>query len=405
MSSSLTHLAAPLARCLALLAIALLVPIGTARAGVPEGTPVEGVVRDLVDAMNERDPEAIDAIIDARALGARAYEALGAGSTSRRAFIDGIARQSLGERIVRDLAADPGAVKLMRWVERDGETRPLVRLRAVNGAFDYHEYFLEPRAEGGYRVVDWYQLSRGEPFSMVLAGLVRLTLDPDPGALERWLGTDASDPTVTSAFRRLGALRAEGKATEALDLLDSLPPTIARSRPIMLLRVQFAAAIEGAADGPSTRYAQTLAELAEHHADESGVAFVLVDHYLLVGDLDRAAAALLAVERRVGRDGMTGGILASIYLDADRAADAVTVAREAIRAEDDFEEVYFTLAAAQTMLGEYAAVIDTYRQLEARFGYEFSRDVFEGDAEQVGFVASPEFEAWLPPTSETDTPE
>jgi tetratricopeptide (TPR) repeat protein len=122
---------------------------------------------------------------------------------------------------------------------------------------------------------------------------------------------------------------------------------------------------------------------------------MLLDHYFYAKDLRKCLEAINAIESRVGSDGMTQLLRASIHSVMGMPKEAITHASEAIRLEPDFTSAYFSLAQSHVLVGQFGEAIDVYKRLETDFGYEFSKEGFAGDENFKKFIASSQFKKWL----------
>jgi tetratricopeptide (TPR) repeat protein len=284
-----------------------------------------------------------------------------------------------------------GTVRLMKTTERNGQVLALLRFDMGGNGFDYLEFILQPDSSGRYRAVDWYQLSRGELMSVNLGALVKLMADPDPDLVSRLLGTTHYDANQVAKLKQIGNLQRSGDYAGALAVANQLPPEIADSRIVLTLRVTLASLADNKAE-----HQRILAVLAHKYANDPTVAFMLIDYYFNLHQMDKAMECVAIIERRVGSDGVTNLLKANIDMMTGAYAPGVALAQQAIQLEPDLQDAYFSLAVNYVGLKQYAQAIAVYKSITTRFKVKFDRKRFEHEPRFAGLVQSADFQKWLP---------
>jgi tetratricopeptide (TPR) repeat protein len=357
-------------------------------------TAPEAVAASLVQALNQRNESAAADFLDMAALGERAGKAMTTNPTEQQqmahALNEGTAHELI-QSYFKALDTRHGTVRLMKTTQRNGQVLALVRMDLGGSGFDYIEFILQPDSSGHYRVVDWYQLGRGELMSITLGALVKLVGDPDPDLVHRLLGTTRFDPNQVAKLKQMGTLQRRGDYAGALAVASQLPPQIADTRIVLALRVTLASLA-----GNKAEYQRILGVLAHKYSDDPAVAFQLIDYYFLQRQMDKAMQCVVTIERRVGSDGVTNLFKANINMTTGAYAQGVAFARQAIQLEPDLKDAYYALAMNYVGLKQYPQAIAVYQSMAKRFKVKFDRQHFEREPRLAGLVQSADFQKWMP---------
>ena len=340
-----------------------------------------------------KDKPALDRLIDLRAIGLRAARDAYDTPDQQTAFAKGFADQR-GERLFDALFTvldgPETSVKMLRLIRRGVVVRPLLRFDYGDLGLDYWELVPERQKDGSYRVVDWYRLSTGSLLSRDLGGAARLALDPTPGLLDTVLGVKRADARVVALLKEMGDLERAGNLRGALQKLGQLPPEITSTRLFLQKELSIVTRL-----GDDAGYYAVLARLAKVCGKDPSCALLLLDHHLQRHEYDLALADLAMVESRVGSDSYIEMLRATVHHEKKSFGPMVEAAGAAIRLEPELENAYFLLALGHTRLAKFAKAIEVYEQISAKFGYELTRESFEGNPDNAELVESPEFRAWI----------
>jgi tetratricopeptide (TPR) repeat protein len=368
----------------------------TALPGDSKAPDMEAVGEQITTIINERQADALGAMLDMNALGARVAENVFENEAGRRDFARGFVKTAKAKTLVGDFFREmdrsrDSAAKFMRVVTRGAETRPLLRFDYGDDGFEYMEFVVRPDGKGGAKIVDWAPLSGGELYSQIVGRMARILSEPAPGLIQTLLGMEQIDQETLKHMKLIGEMRRQGDLRGAYRAMEQLPPAIADSRFILVQRASLANE-----SGDEAGYRKTLARLEQLHGKDPAAAFMLLDHYFLTKDLDKCLQAITTIESRVGVDGMTQMLRSNIYMTLGKHQEAVTYARKAIEVEPDMSTPYFTLAQSHVVLGQFAEAVEVYTTLQEDFGYQFTKDGFAKNETFAKFVASSQFKKWLP---------
>jgi tetratricopeptide (TPR) repeat protein len=347
---------------------------------------------ELARAFTERDEELASSLIDMSALGARAATSYSDNRMEQAAFKNGMKKtgpRKMLASLFKALETSQGTVKCMPGPAPRPD-RALLRFDLGDSGFDYLDTVLEKDAKGRYRVVDWFQLSRGEMVSVSIGALGRLMSDPSPHLIQSLFGLTTPDKDLVQKIKLVGDMQREGKYAEAVAAIDNLPKEVAESR--LVLSIRLSNASFGQLDD---EYKKTLAVLARKHSADPAAAVMLLDYYFFEKQTEKVLQSVSAIEQRVGVDGLTTLLRANACYNGGDYARAITHAREALRLEPDREDPWHSLAMSFIGLKKYPEAIEAYQSLATDFGYEFQREHFV-DAQFAGFVKSAAFKRWLP---------
>ena len=353
----------------------------------------EAFGKEITRAFNERDRKALNSLIDLHALALRAAQYQELSTRDEQAFVRGAETKGLEPLIAtyfRALDTSQGSVKFVR-VTTQTPPRSLVRFDLGDQGFNYAEYVLHTDATGRTRAVDWFQLTTGDLMSITLGGVGQIFTSANANMLERLFGGEKIDRSVIANLTRVGELYRTGKYAEALTILKNMPEPLASSRFILSARAT-AASYANLTD----EYDAALAKMAAHHADDPAATFMLIDYHFKRQDTPKVLKSLDTMERRVGVDGVTRMLRSNAYTLANDLANALKYADEAVALEPDLLLAQDTRATLLVRLARFKEAVAAYRDMETRFGIQFTREIFTADPTFEPLVASAPFKAWLP---------
>ena len=403
-------LAAPLWVALALAVVC--VPAWAAPAPGDAGRVSERDLNDLghrfAEALNARDAAALQKLLDLDGTSERALARIGKDAASwtpeRRIAFRELCRKATARNaadLLEAMTPPTSRAKHMQILESGANRVALVRVDLGDEGFSYLELYPSAKTSNGVRIVDVYDYARGQLGSELEAELARAATEN----LEALDAVTAPSPEVSGKRASTAFLRAvaDGEDERALALYPGLPKELQENRLFLLLRVELA-------DGDETRHAEALAALANRFADDPSLGLVLMEHYILTGDHTGGLRNLRTVLGRLPADGLLLSMTASHHALMGDQARAAAAARRAIETEPDFENGYFLLTDALLARSDFDGALATLGTIEKRFGYAFTPDDFETDAEYAGLVKSPAYAKWKqaraqePPPSNVSAP-
>jgi hypothetical protein len=276
--------------------------------------------------------------------------------------------------------------RMLRVHVNEGEQRVVMRRLARASRkpvviVGYDELQLAHSADHAVRLVDVYSYTQGDWLSSLLAGGIDAMSDQGTAG-----GLDAAHTLHHSR-----ELQKDGKFTEALAAIDSLPPSVHKSRMVQMARVRIADQIS------QEQYKQALEELSTLFPGDPSVALIEVDGAFLRGDYDAALKNIDILDKAIGGDPFQDAIRAEVYLkrnqpgDLDRAAEH---AEAAIKAEPTLAKGWWARLDTAVHRKQYPLAIETIEHLQQAFGAKLTDEALHKIPEYTDFLASPEYQAW-----------
>ncbi|NOY94388.1 MAG: hypothetical protein GXP55_24690 [Deltaproteobacteria bacterium] len=257
----------------------------------PSDDELLGFGQQLQEQLVAGDWAAVDDQMDWPAFEARTSAAMT--TPARRALATGgvTGMRSRGFSVVMNGGQPNDSLFSFRGVfPRDGVSRLRFRRVARQGGFQFVELLVRARPDTDPRVIDAWSINTGEDLSSTLAEALGGVRAANPSLLRRLGGQRNPWTTHGEELRRAQTLMADGRAEEALALLDALPQVMRDSRLVSLLRVKAAAATA------PERYAAVLDEVAALRPDDPAVLVMLIDRHALAEQWAEAAADIQRIQ-------------------------------------------------------------------------------------------------------------
>lgn len=340
---------------------------------------------ELAKAAQPCDEAKLRALIDDKAMLARFQKG---GTSMPTAFAaDQLERDHVGAKVLCAWQAKAEDYKLLRIRTVDGQPRPLFRrimkdartgLRAVG----YDELMLgTTRSDHKVRIIDVYSFIQGQWLTESLRGLTDATIEA---------GTEDAQ-AIAEKLQKARTLQQAGQAKEALELVDSVPPKVRKSRATQMMRVSLASAISQEA------YKAALDEVAQTFPNDPSVAMLEVDGAFLRADYDAALRDIELVDRSLGGDPWQNALRAEALLHRNKPGDlalAAQAAKKATDAEPTLAKGWWAMLDVQLVKQDWPGSLATMDELARRFGAQFEDAVLRKSAAYTGLVATPEYAAW-----------
>ena len=345
-----------------------------------------------VQAVNQLDAEAIDALISTRHMAQNIANIVGDSTAQKQELAQSFqsAIPTINRRILAELERQNGKAVFLRVHEFDGMRGPLIRKSLGDG---YNYVLLLPvrtaRTERGARIGDMYYATSGELLSASIGIAAKLMTSPSETFLGKLFGANEVDRELASRFQEVGRLREQNKLREAFDLLDQLQGNTRNHRLIVMNTIQLASQLD------DDLYREELRRLAKHHKDDPRAAFTLLDHYFYENDLDSAMSIIDLMEQSYGEDAVLNIMRANVESARNRNDTALGFANTAVRLEPGNEDAQWTLLTLLVESEMFVESVQVLQLLESEFGYIFARENFEAEALYTDFVKSEEFAKWI----------
>lgn len=372
------------------LGVLLLVGLSTTGHGADlSDDDLAGLGREFALAINQRQADALDALISNGHLADRVAELAVDQPKDKAGFVRGFQQgiATLSQRMVDEMQRQNGVAVFLRVHDFNGMHGPLVRYDMEGG---YNYVLLVPvQVAGAARIGDLYFATSGQLFSETTAVAAKLLLAPNDSFLGKLFGGIEVDADLLADFQEIGRMHQEGDYAGGYQKLLELPEGIRNQFVINNYAVQFAARIS------EDLYRRELRRLARYHKDDPSAAFMLIDHYFYEEDYDSAMAVIDVMEKAYGADAVMFLFRANVELARGDLPKARQFARKATQLEPDHEDSQWTLLTALMQSDDYEAGIAVLDVLERDFGYSFAAENFESAPLYGGFIQSKAFSDWI----------
>lgn len=314
---------------------------------------------------------------------------LGMPEPIRGRFIAWGKRTAAESGLVRQLArAEQGGgdVSLVRCRTDGDECHALLRVVQESG-LNYYDARLV-RRDGDVRAADIDVYLAGEPVSATLRRYF-LTSDAEqsPAVLRSSSGLDGDLVRHADDVKALLEAADARDHDRVLDVARALPPSLRRSRALLMVR------IIAAAQGDPDEHARAINELRDAFPDAPCLDLVAIDFHSLRREHDACLAAIDRLDERIGGDPYLAVLRAAACLGAHDHAGAIGSIEAAIGAMPDLVQPYWIRVAISLDQKKYDDTVAWLDRISERFDMPITD--LEGVAEYADFVKSPEYRAWM----------
>lgn len=369
-------------------ALILLTTATSAADAKPDLSDFEKTARITTNAFNEGDYATYLAVFDFREIGTRIME----GFDMDESYVDTMQKQLESSLITQLQNSPPGefaqGARLLRVTPHGDGAKAMIRIdRGLEGGVAIIELDLA-RTDDGVRAVDSYDYTVGSTMVQNARSLFALAMG-DTSMLQRAIKTISGKRQNAFLLRDyMNAVR-EGTIEEVLATYAALPGDVQSDRAALV-----SAAVTAANTGDEQKILAVGRELAKRFGSDPTLGMVLVDYYILTGNIDGALESLERVSDAIGvRDSSLVGLMAMIAAEDD-APKAITLYEEAAELNPDFVFAYWAMLYLHAEVGDYSAAADTASVLTDRFDYYLTDEEIAGMPELAGWRESAEYKAW-----------
>jgi hypothetical protein len=366
-------------------ALALLLPAAGALAQATQ-KDAAALGRSLADAFNRRSVDGFFRVVDTEAFSGIVLRDLGLSAADAgvlRKRLPASMRRNV-EMSMRSLEQNQGSARFLRTGSDGSRPYALVRLDMGDQGVEYIRYY----ASSAAAVEDWYMFTAASLYSSAVRFNLA-TLFKSESLLYKVLGARAVSPGDARAFMEVRDSLARDDFAGAFEALERFPEAYRKSRQWALMRVT----IGGRAG--EERYREALRYLAAGFGGDADLQLALIDHYFYENQLERAIAAVGALEKAVGgEDASTNNLRGSVFTALKRPAAAEAACRRGMALEADYKPAYWCLVQVAIERNDGRLAVDALTAYEKAFGMHFDPALL---AQQEGYAAigrTPEFAAW-----------
>jgi hypothetical protein len=311
------------------------------------------------------------------------------GEADRAGFVRG-ARSSLGgggfgQRILQN-AGEGTTFSLLRAMSRQDAQHVLIRMVTTAGACNYFDLTMAKSPAGQVRIRDVMDHLSGQPMSANLRSLVvPLLAAQSRTPIDRLVSGGADE---AAQLKRLGEVQGMIQRKEfraAMDVLNDLPPAVARSRGLLMARIQVAQQLG------DEEYQKAMEALDATFPGDPSLALMQIDRQYMKGNHAQALAAARLVDASVGGDPRLKGMMATLAAGAGLADEAKSFAATAQQQEPERQDIWLFSITASLALKDHAETARLMREMTRRFSVTFAPEQVEAYRD---FCASPEYAQW-----------
>jgi len=273
--------------------------------------------------------------------------------------------------------------RFLRLVEIDSSTQMLFRAWDEGAGIDYLRCAFDRAEAEGWRIVDVFSYTAGEPFSES----VRRTYLPV-------LASGAKARELRAQYEPLGAV------VERLDAKDYLGARRAFIAVSESLRGQrFARILElevlSRIDEAAVDYAEATQRFERDFPDDPSLPLRMLEAHSIRGEHTEALRRVDQIDALLGGDAFLNFLRAGALEGLGREADAVAGLAEAIIAEPEIEELRWALVHTALPAKDFGAVAGALRALRQDFEYQLDAEEIEESADYREFASSEEGKDFL----------
>ncbi|RBP51757.1 tetratricopeptide repeat protein [Arenicella xantha] len=338
---------------------------------------------------NARDVESMDGLIDIKAFSKKVAATVFDDERDRRDYAAGLQKGFKDTSFSKQLFVEsiPAEFNTVYLGLKDSRY-PILRVDHANGGSEYIKLFARLDGRGRLRINDFYTGSSGRLTSVSMGAVSQLMLRPSESIIKRLFGKVDVDKALIGQFVELGKLRAEGKLLEAYEIVVALPDTLRHRVEMLHLSISLAGFLD------DDLYREELALLAQHHGDDPGLAFLLIDHYFYEQQWDKAIKATTTSRDYWLDDGSFNLIFSQLFFESGDLQQSVMYARRALEVEPDYEDGYWNVVDKLSRSGDFNGVVNALDVLVDNYGYEFTDEYFASEPLYQTLLESKLFREW-----------
>lgn len=359
-------------------------------------------VRELDLALNAHDASAFLELYDRRVLKERVLGGLDLSEENRNKFANGIdgGIQRLATNIVHMMEAGSSSTVVRVQALEDPSLSVLVRINIASGGYVYLEFlFDEQQEDGRLRIIDHFDYSDSSFISDRIKRLLPAMVPAEQSVmqklLQRILGASPQNDQVNRLGRMMRLVQ-ESRFDEAFALFRELPPGLQANRALAIPMLSAARR-----SGNPDYYAQALANIEKNFSGDEDLAYMMIDHYFIRGDLQQAESkANQAIEALGIRDAGLLLIKAKIAIRLEEFQRAEALLDEAISNDPFFQAAYYTAMDLAAIQGKFSKLVSLMEQLRSCCAVRFSPEALRGEPHYASFLESEAGAAWMKSLSE-----
>jgi tetratricopeptide (TPR) repeat protein len=356
-------------------------------------TPTDEECQQFVKSLEENvcagNADAVISAIDLDAVLDRASAGIEAPEERRRKFIAN-GKRALTQSLTQGLqqALKKGGYRFLRMQHTGNEKQALFRVFGDDSGLNYHRLVLGHTADRKVRAVDIYGFASGELLSQTMRRMyLPMAAEASKSLLAKLTQSESDFVKHRSKLVELSTADADGRSARVLEIYATLPPSLQKDKTFLLARMKAAAEVS------EKEYADTLDAFRDYYPADPCLDILLIDHYFLRKQFDRALACIDTLDKAVGGDPYLNVMRANVYLEKKDFAKARECAQKAVAAEENLQPAYWALITASLGTKDFAETSRLLTAVREKCGVEI--DDLAADSEYAEYVKSPEYNEWL----------
>ncbi|MBT4838056.1 MAG: hypothetical protein HON94_11990 [Methylococcales bacterium] len=280
-------------------------------------------------------------------------------------------------------------IKFIRILIREKAIHALIRLNFANKSLGYIELVLQQNDYGDVSIVDWYDYSQGDFYSVALRQLTSLVYPSNQSIWTTLFGTKKPTKKTIDQLVDLAEMEQNKKYKDWLEAYKILPEYIQNSRLYLTRQVAIASLTKD-----QGIYKKALYALAKDHKQDVSLTMVLLDYYFYNQQYDDTVRILESFNLRIGGDAGIYTLISSILYTQKNYFQAIANAKGAILADRSYKNAYWSLLRAYLITDNYRQSINMMNQLVRRFKVKMPFSTIEKHPEYSRLIKSSDYKRW-----------
>ncbi len=342
------------------------------------------------EAINQGEPEALLNLIDSDKMAENIAQLISDDLNARdKQDIERGIKIAIKDRFVPSLinmvTSQSGEVVYRRMIRVAGEPRAVLLVDFGDEGMNFLE-IVSDRKSG--KIIDWYNYITGELVSHSVANAISLMLPEKSNFFTRLIGGVKPDKKVVDVFKKVARYNQVADYAKSFHALGELPEAIRNHRTILALRAGFAQFVS------DEEYAKQLSLVDKLYGDQPDVFFLLLDHYYMTEQYDKAIVGLSGLKKRLGNDMALVELEGNLYFTKGDFTNAARLFNELVSERKDYEDGYWALMTVYNSAKQFDKLLTVVAVLNEQFDAEIGPDSFLEDEIYQAFIDSNEYKRW-----------
>lgn len=342
---------------------------------------------EIIDQVNSGNEQFFLDALDYEEFLRRATEGISIKLFSGESEVDGF-KKTIRENFLPVLRT--GYLHYVNYSEDEDTYEILVRLDNDTGII-YWELLLERRDPNEVVIVDIYPYVSGDYMSETMKRAFQIIEIENTGINKLLSNLSIKEKAYSESVTKLPVLKGHIEKQEyskAREVYESLPEFSKNDKLFILIILQ---AAQGLSDD---YYIEIIERYKQHYPDDPNLPLLSIDYHLLKGEITEAIARVDELDDIIGGDNYLQAFRGNVYLIGNDTTNARISFEKALNEDEWLEDAYSGLLELHLITKEFDKVVVKMNELESRFDYEFTPDIFQ-EATYDEFRASDAYKKWL----------